>query len=427
MPGRFFIDPAPLRESRQFRLLFSGQVISQLGSQLTVVAIPYLVYNETHSSFQVGAVSLVQLVPLVVGALVGGSVGDAVDRRTMLGVTSVLLAVTSTGLAVNAATDKSLVVIYVVSAIAAGLTGFLSTAGNAAVATLVERRDLAAAYSFVQVTHQLGTVVGPALSGVLIAVVGVTWVFAIDAGTYLVALVTILLMDPIPPVEGSTRPGLRSFTEGLAFLKTRQALQGVYLIDLNAMIFGMPRALFPALAANVFHGGSTTLGILYSAPGAGALVGAVTTGWVNRVRRQSWVIVAAVVGWGAAIAAFGFARALAVALVLLAVAGWADVISAVVRSTVLHSSVPERFRSRMSSIQMAVVQGGPRLGDLESGVVADVVSTQFSVVFGGLASIVGALALVAALPGFRNYRAGPPGHDEGDEPEPPLLSDEPAR
>ncbi len=408
MPGRILIDVSPLRESRDFRFLFFGQIVGSVGSQLTLVAIPYQIYSETHSSLQVGAVSLVQLVPLIVGALVGGSLGDALDRRTLLLVASGALALTSAALAVNSLVDHpSIVAIYLVSALAAGLTGFATTARNAAVPTLVERRLLAPAYAFMQIIFQVGTVAGPALAGLLIAIIGVPWVYGIDALTYGVSIVTVAMMSPIPPVAGATRPGIGSIMEGLRYLRGRQALQGVYLIDINAMVFGMPRALFPALAATVFRGGAVTLGFLYAAPGAGALLGAATTGWVTRVRRQDLVIFGAVLVWGAAITAFGFSTVLWLSLPLLAVAGWADVISAVLRNTVLMSSIPEQFRSRMASIQMAVVQGGPRLGDLESGLVATAVTTEFSIVSGGLACIVGAVALMAALPGFRRYTDDP--------------------
>jgi predicted MFS family arabinose efflux permease len=235
----------------------------------------------------------------------------------------------------------------------------------------------------------------------------VRWVYDIDALTYGVTLAAVALMAPIPPAEGAARPGIGSVMEGIRYLRGRQQLQGVYLIDINAMVFGMPRALFPALAATVYHGGATTLGYLYAAPGAGALLGAVTTGWVTRIRRQGWVIFVAVLVWGAAITFFGLSHVLVVSLVLLAVAGWADVISAVLRNTVLMSSIPERFQSRMSSIQMAVVQGGPRLGDLEAGAVATAVTTDFSIISGGVACMVGAVLLLGALPGFRRYRDEP--------------------
>jgi MFS family permease len=407
VPGRILVDTTPLRESREFRLLFTGQLVSTLGTQLTVVAIPYQVFSMTHSSLQVGAVSLAQLFPFLAGALAAGPLGDAVDKRRIMIWTSAAMMLTSAALAANAALDHpSLVAVYVISALAAGFQGFANTARMASTAGLVERRHLAAAFAMVQITFQLGTVVGPALSGVIIGI-GLPLAYALDATTFLVTVVTSFLLKPIPPhPEAGGLTLWQSTKEGLRYLRTRQALQGVYLIDINAMVFGMPRALFPAMAGSVFGGGTITLGFLYAAPGAGALVGALTTGWVAHLRRQGWAVIVAVCAWGAAITVFGLVDTLWIALVLLAVAGWADVISAVLRNTILQSTIPERFRSRMSSIQMAVVQGGPRLGDLESGLVADLTSIEFAVVSGGLACIAGAAIIGALLPAFRHHVAG---------------------
>jgi len=407
MPGRILVDTTPLRESRDFRLLFTGQLISIVGTQLTVVAIPYQVYSMTHSTLQVGAISLAQLIPFLAGALSAGPVGDAVDKRPMMVWTAAAMTITSAAMAVNAAVaHPSLAVLYVVSALAAGLMGFSNTARMAAVPGMVERRHLAAAAAMMQIVFQVGVIVGPALSGLLLGI-GLPLVYALDGVSFVVATVTSALLRPIPPAEGAR--GLspwQSTKEGLRYLRSRQALQGVYLIDINAMVFGMPRALFPAMAGAVFGGGTVALGFLYAAPGVGALIGAVTTGWVANLRRQGWAVIVAVSVWGAAIALFGLVDTLWVGLVLLAVAGWADVISAVLRNTILQSSVPERFRSRMSSIQMAVVQGGPRVGDMESGAVATLTSVEFSVISGGLACIVGAAVIGALMPEFRRHVAG---------------------
>jgi predicted MFS family arabinose efflux permease len=298
------------------------------------------------------------------------------------------------------------VALYLISAVAAGFQGFANTARMASVPRMVDRRHLPAAAAMTQIVFQVGTVVGPALSGILLAT-GLPLVYAIDAGTYVVAVATTFMLAPIPPAHasGGSLSMWQSTKEGLRYLRSRQALQGVYLIDINAMVFGMPRALFPAMAATVFGGGTVTLGFLYAAPGAGALVGALTTGWVSNLRRQGWTVIIAVTVWGVAIAVFGLVDTLWIALVLLAVAGWADVISAVVRNTMLQTSIPERFRSRMSSIQMAVVQGGPRLGDLESGAVATATSVEFAVVSGGLACIAGAAVIGALMPAFRRHVA----------------------
>ena len=407
MPGRILVDTTPLRESRDFRLLFTGQLVSVIGTQLTVVAIPYQVYSMTHSTLQVGAISLAQLIPFLIGALSAGPVGDAVDKRRIMIWTSAALMLTSGAMAVNAAVaHPSLVVLYVVSSLAAGLMGFANTARMAAVPSMVERRHFAAAAAMTQVVFQLGVIVGPALSGLLLGI-GLPLVYALDAASFVVATITSAMLRPIPPHEGAR--GLspwQSTKEGLRYLRSRQVLQGVYLIDVNAMVFGMPRALFPAMAGSVFGGGTITLGFLYAAPGVGALIGAVTTGWVANLRRQGWAVIVAVCVWGAAIALFGLVDTLWVGLALLAVAGWADVISAVLRNTILQTTIPERFRSRMSSIQMAVVQGGPRLGDMESGAVATLTSVEFSVVSGGLACIAGAAVIGALMPVFRHHLAG---------------------
>lgn len=418
MARRILVDPAPLRDSRDFRLLFIGQLVSTLGSQLTVVAVPFQVYAQTRSSFQVGAISLAQLLPMVVGSLVGGSVGDAVDRRRLLIVSSGALSLSSGALALNAlSSHPSLVALYLLSALGAGLAGFSTPARNAVVPRLVGREHLIAALSFLQALLQVGSVAGPAVAGLLIGRAGLTWVYGIDAVTYVLAIGVTALMRPIPPVPGTARPGLGSIVEGIRFLKGRPVMQGAYLIDINAMVFGMPRALFPAIGLSVLHGGPTAVGYLYAAPGAGALVGALTTGWVSAIDRRGRAVIVAVLVWGLAITAFGFSRVLWLALLLLAVAGWADVISAVLRNTILQTLVPEQFRNRIVSIQLAVVQGGPRLGDLESGGVAALAGVQFSVVSGGALCVLGALVLALAMPAFAHHRASEIEHAP-DQPDP---------
>ena len=379
-----------------------------LGNQLTTVAIPFQVFSMTHSSLQVGLVSLAQLVPLVVGSLIGGTLGDVMDRRRLMIISSALSALAAAGLMANALLPHpSLVAIYLISALAAGLLGLASPARTAAIPRMVRPELLVAAYSFNQIVIQVATIVGPAIAGILIATVGLPWTFGLDAASFGGLLVTSLLLRPLPPQHGGQTAGLRSILAGMSYLRGRQALQGIYLIDLNAMIFGMPRALFPALAAGLFHVGPQGLGLLYAAPGIGALVGASTTGWAERVERRGRAVVVAVIIWGAAVAVMGAVPWLWVALVLLAIAGWADVISAVLRNTILQTSIPDAMRSRLSSFQMAVVQGGPRLGDAEAGAVAAVSSTELSVISGGVAYVLGAIAIARLLPGFWEERHQP--------------------
>jgi predicted MFS family arabinose efflux permease len=421
------IDLAPLRRSRDLRLLVIGELVSVFGTQLTTVAVPYQVYQLTHSSLDVGLVSLAQLFPLIGGALLGGSLVDAMDRRRLLMVAQVLLACCSAGLAVNADLGTSLWPLFVLPALAAGFGGLDDVGRGAIVPNLVQRSELSTANAIFQSLFQFGLVVGPAVAGLLLAGAGVRFVYWMDVASFGAALLAAFLISPQPPVRGPEehRPGLRSIIEGLRFVRGRQAIQGAYLIDINAMVFGMPRALFPALATTLFGGGASTLGFLYAAPGAGALVGALTTGWVSRIRRQGLAVIVAVLAWGVAITCFGLVSWLPGALILLAVAGWADVISAVFRNTIIQLAVPDALRGRLSGLQNAVVAGGPRIGDLEAGAVGAAFGDTVSVVSGGLACIAGALVLAQLLPGFRQQRAtGHPGTGHLSEPASPDGSSE---
>ncbi len=404
---RLFIDLTPLRRSRDLRRLVSGELVSVLGNQLTTVAVPYQVYQLTRSSLDVGLVSITQLVPLIAGSLLGGSVVDAMDRRRVLMLAQVLMAACSAGLAVNADLGTSLWPLFVLPALAAGFSGLDSAGRNAMVPNMVRRSEVSTANAIFQVLFQLGLVAGPALAGLLLAGAGVLFVYWMDVASFGAALLAVFMISPQPAGEAGHRPGLRSILEGLRFVRGRQAIQGAYLIDINAMVFGMPRALFPALAVSVFGGGASTLGFLYAAPGAGALAGALTTGWVSRIQRQGLAVIVAVIVWGFAITCFGLVSWLPLALVLLAAAGCADVISAVFRSTIIQLAVPDALRGRLAGLQIAVVTGGPRIGDLESGAVAAGFGDTVSVVSGGLACIAGALLLARLLPGFRHQRTGP--------------------
>ncbi|MEI8127489.1 MAG: MFS transporter, partial [Actinomycetota bacterium] len=305
--ARLFVDLSPLRESRDFRFLFGGQLVSMMGNQLTVVAIPYQVYTQTHSSLTVGLVSLIQLPLLISGSLWGGAVGDRVDRRKVMVACAIVLSLLSAGLALNAATSRpNLVLLIALAALAAGFAGFSNPARNAAIPRLVPATQLVGAYSLNQVGIQIATVVGPALSGVLLATVGLSWCYWIDATSFLVVIGTSLALSPIVPLASAVRVStLRAVRDGFSYVRSHVAAQCVYLVDLSAMVFGMPRALFPAVAATMYHGGPVTVGLLFAAPGVGALLGAVTTGWVERVSRRGRAVVLAVVLWGVAIALFG--------------------------------------------------------------------------------------------------------------------------
>ncbi len=415
--SRILLDLTPVRASRDYRLLIGGLGISVLGTQLTQVAVPFQVYAITRSSLMVGLVSLAQLFPLIVGSLLGGTLVDAMDRRKLLIIVETIAGCSSAALALNADFGPSLVPLFVFPAVTAGLSGIDSSARNAMIPGLVGLNLLPASNAIFQSLFQTGAIVGPAVAGLLLAGAGVHLIYWFDAISYLAAVAAVLFMSPQPPAAGAgaTRPGWRSTLEGFRFVRRSQPVQGAYLIDVNAMVFGMPRALFPALAATLFGGGATTVGLLYAAPGAGALIGALTTGWVGRVRRQGLAVICSVLIWGAAIAGFGLVHWLPAALVLLAVAGWADVLSAVFRNTIIQFAGPDGMRGRLMGVQMAVVAGGPRLGDLESGAVADAFGNVTSVVSGGLACVAGALVLAWALPGFTRVKSGLPQHAQDAE------------
>jgi MFS family permease len=392
-----FADVSPLRHSRNFRRLWAGQTISAMGSQLTLVALAYQTFHLTHSTFMVGLLGFVGLVPLLAGSLWGGTLADAWDRKRVLTLTQFAMAIAVGGLAVNAALDHPEVWVLFAAA-SAGFQGMDWPARRAALPVLVSAEDVTAAVTLQTTTMALSMVVGPAVGGILIARLGLSTVYLIDVATYAVSLTVVLLLPRLVPSGGGTPMGFRSMAQGFRHLKGERLLSATYLIDLNAMIFGMPRAVFPALAVHLYGGGAGVVGLLYAAPGAGALVGSLVTGWTARIRHQGRAIAACVVVWGGTIAIFGVVRILWVGLALLAVAGAADVISAVFRQNVQQRAVPDHLQGRLSGTFFAVVAGGPRLGDLETGVAAAIGGPEFAVWSGGLACVVGVGILLWRVP-----------------------------
>lgn len=403
-PRRFLVDVTPLRQSPRFRRLYAGLSLAWLGRQLTVVAVPYQVYELTGSTFLVGALGIAQLVPLLLTAVVGGALVDSVDRRRLLVIAQLALMTTALGLAFNASLAEPRVwLIFVLSALNAGVSAIDSPARSASVPALVGRQLLPASLALTQTLANVAKTVGPALGGLLIAQTSLTLTYGLEAVAFAVGTLFMFRIGELKPEGGGQRFGWESIKEGYRFLRERRVLQANFAIDLNAMIFGMPQALFPAIGQTVLGGDASTVGLLYAAPGAGALIAAVTSGWVGGVRRQGRAVITAVIVWGVAIAAFGMARTVLLAVVLLAIAGGADVVSAVFRNTILQLAVPDRLRGRLSSIHIAVVSGGPRLGDFEAGAVAAVTTPQISVVSGGLACILGAILIARRMPEFATY------------------------
>ncbi len=376
------------------------------GTQLTVVALPVQVFALTGSSFAVGLLGLVSFVPLLIGGLYGGAIADAMDRRRLAMLTSTGLAVTS-GLLVTQAVLHvgSVAVLYALAALQALLAGVDSPARSAIIPRLVPAADLPAAGALNYAGTTLATTVGPLVAGLLVAGPGLGVTYAVDAVSFVAAFISVLRLPALLPEGGGRKASTASVFEGLKFLRTQPVVTMTFVVDLIAMIFGMPRALFPALAVHRFGSGAEVVGFLYAALAAGGLLGTIFGGWFSRIQRHGAAVLVAVAGWGAAVVAFGLVHSLAPALVLLAASGAADAISAVFRGVILQEATPDHMRGRLQGVFIVVVSGGPRLGDLESGAAASLVSLQWAVMSGGFAVLAGVALLALAVPSFRRYRA----------------------
>ena len=402
------VDIAPLRTSADYRRLWAADLVASSAHELVAVAVPFQVFLITRSSLAVGLVGAAELVPLLLGSLAAGAVVDSHDRRRLILIAQVGAAGCAAALALLAASGSPPVAaIYAVAAAVAAFASIEAPVRNASIPELVGSYYLPPALALNQVVGQVTSLAGPALAGVLLATTGVTAVYVTAVAGFAVALAAVLRVRPLPPANaGEATRGWTAVREGLAFARSTPVLLSTFVIDLNAMIFGMPRALFPALAVTTYHVGPDGLGLMYAAPGAGALLGAAASGWVGSVRRQGLAVVVSVVAWGAAIVAFGLVPRgwFPLALVLLAAAGWADVVSAVFRNTILQLVAPDAMRGRLSALHIAVVTSGPRLGDVEAGTVAALTSVRFSVVSGGLACIAGVAVMHAVSPVLSRYR-----------------------
>ena len=401
---RLFVDTTPLRNFPEFRRLWVGFALSQLGTQVATVTLSYEVYVITRSSLDVGYISLIQLLPAITGSILGGSVADAMDRRRVLFVTETIMACCAVGLGLGSRAHHPAVwLLFVLAAVNSLFAGCDGPTRTALLTSLVPRESFIAANALRLSMGQLSTVVGPSIGGVLIGAFGPSTSFFINAGSFAFALATVASVASRPPEGGGRKFGLQSISEGFQFLKGRPALQGCFIADLNANILGMPTALFPAIGVTVFHGGAGDVGLLYAAPGLGALIASMLSGWTGNIVHPGRAVCYCVSVWGLALAAFGFSKLFPLSLFLLAIAGGADVISAVFRSTIIQTEAPDRLRGRLSSIQTAVVGAGPRLGNFEAGAIADLAGVEFSVVSGGIACVIGILVISKMSPRFLNY------------------------
>lgn len=413
--SRMLTDLRPLKESPDFRRLWIGQTVSQLGQQMTAITIAYQVYILTQSSFAVGLVGLYSVIPLVLGGLYGGALVDAFDRRKVAIATAAGLWLCS-GLLVWQAWRgwESVGLLYVVVAVQSALFAVNNPARQAILPRIVARELLPATNALTMASFNLGFTLGPLLGGVIIAWHGVDAAYAVDALTFFAALYALFRLPPIPPLNATGRvPGLRSVGDGLKFLAKAPNLRMTFILDLFAMVLAQPRALFPALALTVYAGNASTLGLLQAAPAIGSLIAFVLSGWISHVHRHGIAITVAIAAYGASVMGAGFSAIglpgmLTLVVVFLALSGASDMVSAAYRSTMLQSAAPDQLRGRVQGVFTVVVAGGPRLGDFVAGSVASLTSEGTAMVLGGMACMAGVVLTTMRARRFRAYDARAP-------------------
>ena len=407
------VDTRPLR-TPDFRRLWTGQVITIVGTTMTLVAVPTQVFQITGRSLDVGITSIVALVPLVVFGLLGGAIADAMDRRVLLLITAAGTALTSLLLFAQAVLPGpgTLWVLWVLTAVQSAFFAVNSPTRSAVIPRLLPRAMVPSANALNMTVSSAGVIIAPLIAGLLIGAGSLEWIYLVDAVGFVLAMTLLARLPALPPErsdDAAPRVGpIRSVLDGLAFLRGRHILLMTFVVDLIAMIFGMPRALFPELAATTFAGSANALGWLFSGMAIGALLAGLLSGWLGAAHRQGMVVLVAIAVWGGAIALFGMTGSLPLAVFWLGVAGAADMVSAVIRSSVLQTAAPDDMRGRMQGVFIVIVVGGPRLGDLRAGGMAAVSSPEVALVSGGVLIIAAMLVVALIVPAFRRYDARVP-------------------
>ncbi len=402
------MDARPLRESPAFRRLWVGSGLSGIGTSMTSFAVALQIFTVTHSSIAVGAVGLASAVPAITFGLVGRSVVDAVDRRKVVLVTSSCLALTSAVFAAQAfAGSRQIWPLYCLVAFQSLLSCLNSPARRTFLARLLPPERVPAGAALTLFTMHSSVIVGPSLAGVITAVWGLKVCYLLDAISFGAALYATFRLPPMPPQGSIARPGLRATLAGLKFIGRSKVLLGALLSDMSATVLGMPIALFPAINAAHFGGAAQTLGLLTAAPSIGGVIGMALSGPVGQVTRQGRAMLVSGAVWGGGLALFGLAHALLLAMLCLAVAGAADALSVVFRTSMIQVTTPDEQRGRVSAAEYVVGVGCPQLGNFRAGAVATLTTPALSAVTGGLATIAGAIVIGAALPAFRRYSNEP--------------------
>ncbi len=397
------LDVTPLRTSREFRIIFASGLVTYLGSMITYVALPYQVAQLTGSFVAVGLIGLAELVPLVAFGLYGGALADSVDRKVMVVATEAASGLLVAVLLVNSLLPSpQLWVLYVVAMLLAAVDGLQRPSLEAMIPRVVAHDQLGAAAALTSLRWQLGTIVGPAVGGLLLSAGGAVAAYGVDVATFAVSLVLLARLHRmrVAPEGGGSSP-LRHIAEGVRYAWGRKDLVGTYAVDLIAMVFAFPYALFPFLADDL--GGAWTLGLLYSAGAVGSLVVTLTSGWTSSVHRHGRAIVIAAIAWGVGIALVGTTTSLPWVLAFLALAGGADMISGIFRSMMWNQTIPDDVRGRMAGIEMLSYSIGPLLGQLRSSTAASLTSLRMSFISGGVLCVIGVSLAAVTLPSLWSY------------------------
>jgi MFS family permease len=399
-----FVDITPLKISRDYRLLFFGQMVSFFGVMMTVVVVPVQMYQLTGSNFQVGLIYLCEFVPMLTMAFVGGALADAVDRRRMLRITEALQTLVTAVLLVNSLLPTPHIwVLYVCVALHAGFMALQRPAFDSLIPVILPPEYMTAVGALNSLRYSLGAIISFALSGVIISQFGAVTAYAIDLVTFGATLYAVWNIKAVPPPPGADRPSLRTVVEGFRYAMSRQDLIGTYLMDINAMLFGMPMALFPALAA--MYGSNAGVGLFYAALAFGAFVASMTSGWTGKRVRHGLMVTIAAGLWGIAIIFFGVVDSLWISLFFLAAAGFFDMISGIFRGAIWNQTIPNHLRGRLAGIEMISYMTGPMLGNAAAGILAHYTSVKFSIILGGVLTVVGTVVLALLLPKFVSYHS----------------------
>ena len=418
--GRLLADITPLRESPPFRRLWAGTMLSDVGGALTSWAVQLQIYDVTRSPFAVGAIGVAQVVPILTIGLFGGAVADTLDRRKLVLATTICSAAVSAALAAQAFADARQVwLLYVLVAIASATGAVGGPARRTFIPNLLPADLLPAGIALNRISFQVMMTVGPALAGLFTAAphLGLRVCYLLDAVSFAGSLYGVASLPAQLPSGSVSRPGPRAVAEGVRFIRRSALLAGAFLADLNATIFGLPVALFPAINAERFHGNPRTLGLFMTAIGVGGLISAMLSGPVKHISRQGWAMLCAVSVWGAAFAGFAVAPSLWLTLGLLGVAGAADTFTVVFRGTIVQQSTPDELRGRVTAADYVVGAGGGQIGNLEAGALGSLTSPAISALSGGLATIAGAVVIGVALPAFTRYRSRPRSLEADSQPD----------